>query len=90
MKLLVLGGTGRTGSLVTRTDADDIVRRSPLDWTIVHPVTLTDDAGVGRVTATERLSGSESMKVSRADVAACLVECLSSSQWSRRTVVVAG
>lgn len=72
-----------------KTDADAIVRRSTLDWTIVHPVTLTDDVAIGRVTATERLSGSDTRKVSRADVADFLVASLTSSEWSRKTVILA-
>ena len=71
-----------------KTGADDIVRRSALDWTLVHPVTLTDDLPTGRVTATERLTGREAKQVSRADVADFLVACLSSSEWSRKTVIV--
>lgn len=71
-----------------KTVADDIVRGSGLDWTLVHPVTLTDDVGVGQVTATEHLSRRDGMKVSRADVADFLVSCLTSSEWSRKTVIV--
>jgi uncharacterized protein YbjT (DUF2867 family) len=71
-----------------KTVADDMVRRSALDWTIVHPVTLTDGDGAGRVVTTERLTGTENMKVSRADVANLLVACLTNSEWSRKTVIV--
>ena len=71
-----------------KTVADDIVRRSDLDWTIVHPVTQTDDDRSGRVTATERVTGRETLKVSRIDVAEFLVACLTSSEWSRKTVIV--
>lgn len=72
-----------------KTDADDIVRRSELDWTLVHPVTLTDDGATGRLTATERLTGSEINKISRADVARFTVASLTSSEWSRKTVILA-
>lgn len=71
-----------------KTSADEIVRGSSLDWTLVHPVTLTDDAATGGVTAAERLSTRGAMRISRADVADFLVSCLASSQWSRKTVVV--
>ncbi|NQX27734.1 SDR family oxidoreductase [Microbacteriaceae bacterium VKM Ac-2854] len=72
-----------------KTAGDDIVRRSTLDWTIVHPVTLTDGAGTGRFTATERLTSGRGRTISRADVAEFLVASLVSPEWSRRTVVVA-
>ena len=52
--------------------ADDYVRASGLDWTIVRPGRLTDDAGTGRVTVGTLEPG----EVPRADVAAVVREAL--------------
>lgn len=71
-----------------KTAGDTIVNRSSLDWTIVHPVTLTDEAATGIVTATDRLTGGQASRVSRADVAQFLVACLTSAEWSRKTAIL--
>lgn len=55
--------------------ADDAVRASGLDATVVRPGGLTNDPGTGRVTVGERLPPGQ---VTRDDVAAVLVEVLDS------------
>ena len=52
--------------------ADDDLRSRDLDWTIVHPGRLTDDAGTGRV----QLGRLQRGDVAREDVAAVLVAAL--------------
>jgi uncharacterized protein YbjT (DUF2867 family) len=52
--------------------ADDYVQASGLDWTIVRPGRLTDDAGTGRVSVGTLEPG----EVPRADVAAVVREAL--------------
>lgn len=52
--------------------ADDHLRRSGLDWTILGPSALTDDPGTGRISTGPAQDGS----VSRADVAAVAAEVL--------------
>ncbi|MEX2529195.1 MAG: SDR family oxidoreductase [Gemmatimonadota bacterium] len=54
--------------------ADEHLRRSELDYTIVRPGRLTSDEATGRVTIASRLEPGGS--VSRADVAAVMVACL--------------
>jgi nucleoside-diphosphate-sugar epimerase len=53
--------------------ADDALRASGLDYTVVRPGGLTDDPGTGLVTIAERLDRGQ---VPRADVAAVLLACL--------------
>jgi uncharacterized protein YbjT (DUF2867 family) len=55
--------------------ADDAVRASGLDWTVVRPGGLTNDAGAGRVTLGDRVPRG---RVPRADVAAVLAAVLDS------------
>ena len=53
--------------------ADDYLRASELDWTIVRPGALTDDEGTGQVMLGEQLNRG---RIPRADVAATLVAVL--------------
>ena len=59
--------------LQAKHDADEALRGSGLDFTIVRPGMLTDDAGTGQVAVGERLERGE---VPRDDVAAVLYEVL--------------
>ena len=60
--------------LEAKRDADDALRQSGLDWTIVKPGRLTDSPGTGRVQVSRTL-GSRAA-VPRDDVALVLLECL--------------
>ncbi|WP_197373101.1 SDR family oxidoreductase [Mycolicibacterium baixiangningiae] len=64
---------------------DDIRRRDTLDWTIVRPGLLTDDAGIGRVQIADK-TGRNS--IPRADVAAVLLAVLDDAETAGRTFEV--
>ncbi|MTB88250.1 SDR family oxidoreductase [Aeromicrobium senzhongii] len=53
--------------------ADEALRASSLDWTIIRPGALTDDDGTGRVTVAETTDRAE---IPRADVAALVAAAL--------------
>ena len=55
-----------------KADADEHLRASRLDWTILGPSALTDDPGTGRIS----VGGGQDGSVSRADVAAVAAEVL--------------
>lgn len=59
--------------LQAKSEADDALRRSGLDWTIVRPGRLTDADGSGRVTIGREL---ERADIPRADVAATLADVI--------------
>jgi uncharacterized protein YbjT (DUF2867 family) len=59
--------------LRAKAGADDALRASDLDYTVVRPGGLTDDPGTGLVTVAERLDRGQ---IPRADVAAVLLACL--------------
>jgi uncharacterized protein YbjT (DUF2867 family) len=59
--------------LRAKAGADEALRASGLDYTIVRPGGLTDDAGTGLVSIAERLDRGQ---IPRADVAAVLLACL--------------
>jgi uncharacterized protein YbjT (DUF2867 family) len=67
------GSEGFGAYLQAKFEADEAVRASGLDYTIVRPGGLTDDPGIGLVTIAEHL---ERGKVPRADVAAVFAACL--------------
>jgi uncharacterized protein YbjT (DUF2867 family) len=56
-----------------KAEADDALRASGLDYTVVRPGGLTDDPGTGLVAIAERLDRGQ---IPRADVAAVLLACL--------------
>ena len=69
--------TGDLGDMQTyyeaKHDADVAVTESGLDYTIVRPGGLTDDAGTGRITVGDKV---ERGSIPRADVAAVVVAAL--------------
>ena len=67
------GSEGFGAYLQAKFEADEAVRASGLDFTIVRPGGLTDDPGTGLVTIAEHLDRG---KVPRADVAAVFAACL--------------
>jgi uncharacterized protein YbjT (DUF2867 family) len=67
--------------------ADEAVRASGLDWTIVRPGGLTNDSGTGRVNLGESVSQGQ---VTRDDVAAVLTAMLDSPNTIGRTVELIG
>ena len=66
-------GDGFGEYLRAKAAADEKLRESGLDYTIVRPGSLTDDAGTGRVTIAEKVDRGE---VPRDDVAAVLAAVL--------------
>lgn len=68
------GGDSMRGYLEAKAEADEYVRASGLDYTIVRPGSLTDDPGTGLVTVTTTLGNRG--PIPRADVAAVLAATL--------------
>jgi uncharacterized protein YbjT (DUF2867 family) len=67
------GAEGFGAYLQAKFEADEAVRASGLDYTVVRPGGLTDDPGTGLVTVAAKLDRGQ---VPRADVAAVFVACL--------------
>jgi uncharacterized protein YbjT (DUF2867 family) len=87
---LITGLAG--GSKISdKTAGEQLLRQSDLDWTISYPGRLTDGAATGSVE--ELPEGTKrriSERISRADVAAWLVEAATSHQASRRGIDITG
>ena len=80
------------GSLIKdKSVGEEVLRRSELDWTIVYASLLTDGPADGSVTVIpEGAKRRMSEKISRADVAAWMIEAATSDQQSRRSVGITG
>ena len=65
------------------------VESSGLDWTILCPAVLTDDAPTGDIRVFQKGTGEKAHKISRADVAAFMVNQLSSSTYLHQAVTIA-
>jgi uncharacterized protein YbjT (DUF2867 family) len=69
--------------LRAKGEADAELQASGLDYTIVRPGRLTNDAGAGRISAAERLPASG--RIPRADVAATLLATLDAPNTVRKS-----
>jgi putative NADH-flavin reductase len=72
-----------------KSAGEDLIRRSPLDWTIAQPAQLTDGPLTGTYRFGERLTMSGMPKISRADVAHFLLSQLDDRAYVRKSAVLA-
>ncbi|MEK6372708.1 MAG: NAD(P)-binding oxidoreductase [Acidobacteriota bacterium] len=84
----IFGRTLLRGLFRDKAAADEYVRRSSLDWTLVYPVMLTNGPRSDRYRAGERLPLTSAAKISRADVAEFIVRQLTDRTWLRKTVII--
>jgi uncharacterized protein YbjT (DUF2867 family) len=68
------GGESMGAYLEAKAEADEALMHSGLDWTVVRPGQLHDDAGDGKVAVSTELGGRG--PIARDDVAAVLAACL--------------
>ena len=83
-------GIAMKGLIKDKTAGEQLLRQSDLDWTIVYAGMLGDGPATGSTVLPESAGWGLSQRISRADVAACLVEAANSPQPSRRSVRIAG
>lgn len=69
---------------VAKRRADDWLKRSGLNYTILRPGWLTDEAGTGKIEASSHLNKSGS--ISREDVATVIVETIECERTYRQTI----
>lgn len=67
---------------------EGLIRESGLDWTIVRPAPFTDGPKGGVLRATDELASVTISQISRADVAAFVLEELRTGQWRGRCPLV--
>jgi uncharacterized protein YbjT (DUF2867 family) len=74
-----------------KSAGEQILRRSDLDWTIVYASLLTDGPADGSVVVLpEGAKRRMSQKISRANVAAWMVQAATGDEYSRRSVAITG
>ncbi len=86
--LRLLVATFLRGADRDKTAMENMVRNSNLDWTIVRPAILVDQPARGNLKIFPAGSSEKAKKVSRADVAAFLVEQLSSDASLNQSVAI--
>ncbi len=67
---------------------EDVIRPSSLDWVIVRPAVLNNEAARGRVWAVTDLSKVHGGKIARADVARFVVDQLTGDTWLHRAPLI--
>ncbi len=65
------------------------IKATALEWVIVRPAILTDDPASGRVHVYSEDDGEKAHKISREDLAAFMIDQLSSDEHLRRSVTIA-
>jgi uncharacterized protein YbjT (DUF2867 family) len=87
----LLTGIAMGAMVKDKSAGEQMLRQSDLEWTIVYPGVLTDGPADGSVAVLpERAKRGMSQKISRADVAAWMIQAATSDQHSRRSVGIAG
>ena len=87
----VLSGLGMGSMIKDKSAGEEELRRSDLDWTIVYASVLDDGPAKGSVTELpETARRGMSQKISRADVAAWMVQAAAGDQHSRRSLGITG
>jgi putative NADH-flavin reductase len=70
--------------------ADDLLRASGLNWTLVRPAVLTNGPHTGKYTAVTDPGRKVGDRISRADVADFMLRAATDDRWSRRDVILLG
>jgi uncharacterized protein YbjT (DUF2867 family) len=87
----LLTGIGMGAMLKDKSAGEEILRRSDLDWIIVYASILSDSPASGSVVVLpEGAKRGLAQKISRADVAAWMVEAATTVQHSRSSVGITG
>ncbi|WP_026924172.1 NAD(P)-dependent oxidoreductase [Glycomyces arizonensis] len=76
------------GLFADKALADELIRSSRLDWTIVYPLTLTNGPRTGKCTAVHTPRRRIGSGVSRADAAEFMLGLAETGQWSRRAAIL--
>lgn len=87
----LMTGVARGSMIKDKNDGEQMLRKSDLDWTISYPSRLTDAPATGLADVLpEGAKRRITERISRADVAAWLVQAATSPQYIRRSVGITG
>ena len=85
----LLVATFLRGTNKDKAQMEAAVEASDLDWVILRPAILTDDPATGHVQVFEAESGNKAHKITRADLAAFMLDQLSSDEHLHQAVTIA-
>ena len=85
----VVAPTFLRGTIKDKGEMEDEVETTSLDWVIVRPAVLTDGKLTGNIKVFEPDAKDKAHKISRADVAAFMLEQLTSDAHLHQTVTIA-
>ena len=85
----LLAPTFLRGTIKDKGEMEDEVESASLDWVIVRPAVLTDGELTGNVKMFEPGAEEKAHKIARADVAAFMLEQLTSDAYLHQTVTIA-
>lgn len=71
-----------------KSKADEQLRNSKLDWTLVYPVRLTNTSRTGKYTVGEKLPMKGMPKISRADVADFMLHQLTDNTFLKKSPII--
>ena len=71
-----------------KSKADDQIRRSTLEWTLVYPVLITDTPGTGKYKVGEKLEMKGMPTISRADVAEFMLRQLNDNTFIKKSSII--
>ena len=71
-----------------KSNADDQIRRSTLEWTLVYPVLMTDTPGTGKYKVGEKLEMKGMPTISRADVAEFMLRQLNDNTFIKKSSII--
>lgn len=79
--------SGMKSYYIAKYYADEYLKHSGLNYTILRPVRLTDEAGTGKIKADEYYKGLNK-EIPREDVASCIMQILSMDETNSRTIEI--
>lgn len=71
-----------------KSKADDQIRKSTLEWTLVYPVLLTDGPGTGKYKVGEKLHMKGIPKISRTDLAEFMLRQLTDNTFLKKSTLI--
>jgi uncharacterized protein YbjT (DUF2867 family) len=86
----VLSGIAMGSVIADKAAGERLIRDSDLDWTIAYPSVLTDGPAGGSVVLPDGATRGISERISRADVAAWLVDAVAEDHHSGQGVAITG
>jgi uncharacterized protein YbjT (DUF2867 family) len=76
--------------LKDKSVADDLLRGSSLDYTLIYPTSLTNGPLTGEYRVAAELRPGLIPHISRADVADFMLSQLTDTAWVRKTAIITG